>query len=97
MTLGEILRDGTDRSQPLPAVTLLIRREDELILLPPDNLPLAPGDELLFASSLAARRNLELTLYRPGELGYVLTGHEVTGSWVWNWLSAGRKAGDHRS
>ena len=97
MTLGEILRDGTDRSQPLPAVTLLIRREDQLILLPPDSLPLAPGDELLIASSLAARRNLELTLYRPGELDYVLTGHEVTGSWVWNWLAARHKAGDHPS
>ncbi|MBL8420692.1 MAG: potassium channel protein, partial [Dechloromonas sp.] len=93
IALGEILRDGTDRSQPLPAVTLLIRREDEMIPLPPDGFPLAPGDELLIASSLAARRNLELTLYRPSELDYVLTGHEITGSWVWNWLAARRKSG----
>ena len=34
--LGDILRDGTDRSQALPAATLLIRRGKELILLPPD-------------------------------------------------------------
>ena len=97
IALGEILRDGTDRSQPLRAITLLIRREDEMILLPPDDFLLAPGDELLIASSLAARRNLELTLYRPSELDYVLTGHEITGSWVWNWLTARRKAGRHPS
>ena len=97
IALGEILRDGTDRSQPLRAVTLLIRREDEMIPLPPDGFPLAPGDELLIASPLAARRNLELTLYRPSELDYVLTGHEITGSWVWNWLAARRKHGGHLS
>ena len=97
IALGEILRDGTDRSQPLPAVTLLIRREDEMIPLPPDDFSLAPGDELLIAGSLAARRNLELTLYRPSELDYVLTGHEITGSWVWNWLAARRKNGGYLS
>lgn len=97
ITLGEILRDGTDCSQPLHAITLLIRREDEMILLPPGDFVLAPGDELLLAGSFDTRRNLELTLYRPSELDYVLTGHEITGSWVWNWLAARRKHGGHPS
>jgi Trk K+ transport system NAD-binding subunit len=83
IALGEILRDGTDRSQALPAATLLLRRGNELILLPPDDYQLAAGDELLLASSLAARRNLELTLHNPNELDYVLTGSEVSGSWLW--------------
>ena len=93
ITLGEILRDGTDRSQPLPAITLLVRREDEDILLPPDDFLLAPGDQLLLASSLSARRNLELTLHNPNELDYVLTGHEITGSWIWNHFAANRSTG----
>lgn len=41
IALGDILRDGTDRSQALPAATLLIRRGKELILLPPDEFLLA--------------------------------------------------------
>ena len=94
ITLGEILRDGTDRSLALPAITLLIRREDEDILLPPDDFQLAPGDQLLLASSLSTRRNLELTLYNPNELDYVLTGHEITGSWIWNRLAASKAAGN---
>ena len=97
IALGEILRDGTDRSQPLPATTLLIRRDDRMILLPSDDFPLAAGDELLIASSLAARRNLELTLHNPNELDYVLTGRELTGSWISQWLAARRKTIGHRS
>jgi voltage-gated potassium channel len=97
IALGEILRDGTDRSRPLSATTLLIRRDDQMILLPPDDFPLALGDELLIASSLAARRNLELTLHNPNELDYVLTGHELTGSWISHWLAARRKTTGHRA
>ncbi len=97
IALGEILRDGTDRSQPLPATALLIRRDDRLVLLPSDDFPLAAGDELLIASSLAARRNLELTLHNPNELDYVLTGCELTGSWISQWLAARRKTIGHRS
>ena len=58
---------------------------------------LAPGDELLIASSLAARRDLELTLHNPNELDYVLTGHELTGSWVSHWFAARRKTIGHRA
>ena len=93
IALGDILRDGSDRSRALPAATLLIRRHKELILLPPDDFPLAPGDELLLASSLAARHNLETTLHNPNELDYVLTGSEVSGSWLWQrFMRSGRPA-----
>ena len=97
IALGEILRDGTDRNQPLPTTALLIRRDDRLVLLPPDDFLLAPGDELLIASSLAARRNLELTLHNPNELDYVLTGRELTGSRLAHWLAARRKTNGHLS
>lgn len=92
ISLGEILRDGTDRGTPLRATTLLVRRDKQLILLPPDDFRLLPGDELLLASSLAARRNLELTLHNPNELDYVLTGRETSGSWLWNRGAARAKA-----
>ena len=93
--LGEIVRDGTDRSQPLPVVVLLLRREEKMILLPPDDFPLVAGDELLLACSLAARRNLELTLHNPNELDYVLTGDELTGSWVARWLARHQRGPRH--
>ena len=84
--LGDILRDGTDRSLPLPAVTLLVERAEQIFLLPDDNFSLAAGDQLLLASSLAAQRNFEFTVRNAIELDYVLTGQEGSGSWLWQKL-----------
>ena len=92
ISLGAILRDGTDRSQPLAVVALLVRRDRQDFLLPDEDFQLNAGDQLLLASPLAARRNLELTLHNPNELDYVLTGEEISGSWLWNKFLAHRKA-----
>lgn len=88
ITPAALLRDGTDRTTPLPAIILLVCRGKDLVLLPDDDWALAAGDELLLAGPLAARRNLELTLYHPNELDYVLTGEETSGSWLWARLTA---------
>ncbi len=92
ISLGAILRDGTDRSQQLAAVVLLVRRDRQDFLLPDDDFLLNAGDQLLLASPLAARRNLEQTLHNPNELDYVLTGQEVSGSWLWNYCLTRSKA-----
>ena len=85
-TLGEIMRDGTDRSQPLNAVTLLIERGAQIFLLPTDDFKLDAGDQLLIASPLAAQRNFEFTVRNANELDYVLCGREESGSWLWQRL-----------
>ncbi|UCV03115.1 potassium channel family protein [Dechloromonas denitrificans] len=84
--LGEILRDGRDRTQPLAAVALMVERGGECFLLPDDNFRLAADDHLLLASPLDTRRNLALTLHNENELNYVLTGQEQSGSWLWQRL-----------
>ena len=84
--LGEILRDGRDRTQPLAAVALMVERGDECFLLPDDNFRLAADDHLLLASPLDTRHNLALTLHNENELTYVLTGQEQSGSWLWQRL-----------
>ncbi len=78
--LGDILRDGTDRSQALPIVTLMIERGDEIYILPPDDFQLEAGDQLLLAGPLGARRNLDFTLSNPHEVHYVLSGSEESGT-----------------
>ena len=94
-------RDPARRHRPQPAAARHrpadpARRSDRSCCRPTTfRSPL--GDELLIASSLAARRNLELTLHNPNELDYVLTGCELTGSWISHWLAARRKTIGHRS
>ncbi len=80
LTLGDILRDASERSQPLPVVPLLLARDDQLFLLPRTDFQLSAGDHLLLASSLAARREFEFTVENDNEFDYVLTGSETTGS-----------------
>ncbi|MDE2440490.1 MAG: NAD-binding protein [Betaproteobacteria bacterium] len=86
--LGDILRDGADRGLRLPVVPLLVERENDWFLLPADDFRLQAGDQLLFASPLAAQRNLELTLRNANELDYVLTGQERSGSLLSKLLAA---------
>ncbi|HEX6735463.1 MAG TPA: NAD-binding protein [Azonexus sp.] len=84
--LGDILRDASERSEQLPAVTLLVDRDDRLHLLPDDDFRLAAGDHLLFASSLPVLHKLKLTLQNANELDFVLDGEQEPGSWLWQWL-----------
>jgi len=85
--LEQILRDGTDREQPLAIVPLLIERDGAYFLLPPGDFPLIAGDHLLLASSFRTRRNLEFTLQNANELDYVLNGEKHASSWLWQKLS----------
>ena len=86
-SLKDILRDGTDRSRALPAIPLLVERADSYFLLPDERFPLAAGDQILLASTMNTRRNLELTLRNPNELYYVLNGHERSQNWLWQKLN----------
>lgn len=94
--LEELLRDGTDRSQPLPALPLLIERSGKHILLPDADFALMAGDQILFASPLSARTNFEFTVENANELDYVLDGRDESGSWLWQKLGlAGRGQPGH--
>ncbi len=86
--LGDILHDGADRERRLPVVPLLAERGGDCFLLPDDDFRLRAGDQLLFASPLAAQRNLELTLRNANELEYILSGREHSGSLLGKLLAA---------
>ena len=86
--LGQVLRDGTDRSQLLDITPLLIERAGQVFLLPGGEFALQAGDQLLLASSLSTRRNLQFTLQNANELDYVLDGETASGSWLWQKLTA---------
>jgi hypothetical protein len=86
LALGDILRDSRERSERLPVVALMVERLGQAITLPPDDFVLDAGDNLLFASSLDARRRLELTLANANELAFVVHGRDNSGSWLWQRL-----------
>lgn len=87
ITLADLLRDNVERDKPLPVMPLLLVRDEEVTMTPASAIPLAPGDQLLFAGHDGARRQLDLSLQNANVLDYVLTGRERANSWLWCGLS----------
>lgn len=92
LRLGEILRSPHDRNQPLDAEPLYLFRDDgeHLIDPPPDTL-IRAGDELLMVGRRGARHAFSLTIDNMHTLAYVLSGAEMPGGLVWEWLARRRR------
>ena len=87
VSCGQLLSDPRDREERLPALVLLIRRGDEELLLPAADTPIRAGDRVLLAGRRGSAHTLELTLFNPNTLRYVLTGATGPNGALWRWLS----------
>ena len=85
VTLGEMLRDNTDRKTTLPILPLLVERESTPHLLPGPDFALEAGDHLLLAGPHPMRQTLALTAQNHNVLEYVLSGRD-RGGWLWQRL-----------
>ena len=83
LRLGDLLRSPDDRDVHLHAVVLLVARDGDVHLAPPDDFTLARGDEMLLVGEPAARRLLDSTLLIDATREYVLHGRYVPSSWIW--------------
>ena len=85
--VGDLLRSPNDRSEQLPCLPLLLRRQGRDCLLPAEGMPLERDDEILFAGRARARRSQQLTLANVNVLDYVRTGRDLPGGWIWQKLT----------
>jgi voltage-gated potassium channel len=81
--LGDLMRSPHDRSEPLPAVPLLLQHGEDSILGPGDDVTLAPDDQLLLAGDPPARRYLLDTMTNRAVAEYVLHDRSVPSGWLW--------------
>ena len=79
----DLLRNPDDRDQQLPAVCLLVMREERRCCFPTRTSSCAHGDELLFAGDAAARRALSTTTLLDATAEYVLYERHIPSSWIW--------------
>jgi hypothetical protein len=65
---------------------LMIERGAEVILLPPPETVLKPGDRVLFVGPQVTRRLQSRYLIEPGTVSWVLSGSEPPRSLFFRWL-----------
>jgi Trk K+ transport system NAD-binding subunit len=87
LTVGDLRRDPRDRSQPLACEALFLLQSQKEFVLPPDETPLAPGDQILFAGTPEARDAQWPMLRNVNVRDYVLKGVEIPGGWIWHKLN----------
>ena len=85
--LADLARRPDQRQESARLLPLLLRRQEDLILLPGPDTCIQPGDWLLFAGSCEARRDQWLVLFSEKVLTYLLTGKEHSGGWLWRRLA----------
>jgi voltage-gated potassium channel len=94
VTLGDLYRDYRARGERLACLALMLRRGGRDIALPPDELALELGDQVLFCGREGVRATMRWAVYDRNVLRYVQTGEDRPDGVVWRWI-AGR--GDARS
>jgi voltage-gated potassium channel len=86
VTLADVLRDPADRAQPLPILVLSRSRRGTFTALPESADDVQPGDELLFAGTLAAQHSQYGLLRNANVCRYLLTGDDLPSGWIWQAL-----------
>jgi len=85
-TVGDLLRQPSNRDETLACVPLFLKRTDEAVELPGDRFVLQPGDRLLFAGRSWARDQQQSLLRSDKVRDYVLTGRDPPVGWIWRRL-----------
>lgn len=84
--LADLLRDPQARSQSLPVIPLLLKREGAVLLLPDEETVLRADDRLLLCARRRMRHELAWACENEAVLHYLLTGEEgVPQSVLWRW------------
>ncbi len=86
VTVGRLLADPRDWQQKLHLEVLLVRRQQQDILFPPDDFLLAVGDRLLLAGRDGEAERMSAVLENDERLEYILTGKDRQQGLVWRWL-----------
>ncbi len=92
LTVGALATDPQAWPQKLPVVTLLLARNGECHVLPPEDATLQEGDRLLMCGREGIDEWIKRILVNPKMLHYVATGEHRPEGWLWAWLRRRYKA-----
>ncbi len=85
--LGHLTSDPRDREQQLRCLPLLIKRKDEIILLPEVNEKIEVGDQILLCGQYGVSDLMGWTLQNHNTLRYIETGETRPDGFIWRKLA----------
>ncbi len=95
--LKHITRDPANHSQALSCVPLLLKRGDDLFLLPEEGTELKAFDQLLFCGLRQVKHTMSATLNDLTTLNYVMTAKNEPQSYIWKKVARFIQKQDRRS
>jgi Trk K+ transport system NAD-binding subunit len=93
LELSDLIRDAGDREETLACVPLVLRRGEQRMLVPDDDLDVRLGDEILMCSTRAAQAQIKTNLVNVYTLEYLVTGTAPTRGYAMSWLVGTARAG----
>ncbi|MGH6629972.1 MAG: NAD-binding protein, partial [Burkholderiales bacterium] len=87
VTLGDVVRNHTNRERVLACVPLLLTRDGSTFVLPDSAQILRPGDAVLFCGTRHAQRLLDAALNNVYTLQYRVTGVQEPRGYFMRWLA----------
>ncbi|MGB5473304.1 MAG: NAD-binding protein [Gammaproteobacteria bacterium] len=88
VTLCHLVTDPREVAQRLPCVPLYLKRADQSeLLLPEEDTPLHPGDELLFCGRRHAETHMLWTANNDHALNFICTGRDRPSGAIWRLFS----------
>ncbi len=85
--LGHLITDPRNRDERLNALPLLIKRQDNFILLPEHREKLQQGDQILFCGRYGVFEQMCWTLNNTNALKYIETGYNRPDGYVWQYFT----------
>lgn len=91
ISLEALTRHPANR-RPMPVRVLMLKRSDQVDLLPEHERLIQQGDRILLAGPPAAIRRLSVLLDNDNSLSWVVTGRELHQGWLWTRLFGSKTA-----
>ena len=85
--LKHVIRNPVDHDKSLACMALLLKRGDDLILLPEDDTELKAFDQILFCGLRKVKHTMSPTLKDLSILNYVMTSRSEPQSYIWKKVS----------
>jgi len=95
--LKHIIRNPIDHDKTLACMALLLKRGDELMLLPRDDTELKAFDQLLFCGLRKVKHTMSPTLKDLSILNYVMTSKSEPQSYIWKKITRLMRKQDRRT